>query len=57
MALVCLVYCKSFCNSPGDIYHGSVVLAAMVVHLSGPFILEQGLWFLPTGLWLYFSGG
>ena len=23
-----------------------LILAAMVVHLSGPFILEQGLWFL-----------
>lgn len=23
-----------------------LILAAMVAHLSGPFILEQGLWFL-----------
>ncbi|XPE69185.1 ComEC/Rec2 family competence protein [Shigella boydii] len=33
-----------------------LILAAMVVHLSGPLILE-GLWFLADGLRLYFSGG
>ncbi len=35
-----------------------LILAAMVVHLSGPFILEQGLWFLADrSLALLFLGG
>lgn len=34
-----------------------LILAAMVVHLSGPLIPNRGYGFLPTGLWLYFSGG
>lgn len=34
-----------------------LILAAMVVHLSGPLIWSKGYGFLPTGLWLYFSGG
>lgn len=33
-----------------------LILAAMVVHLSGPLIWSKGYGFLPTGLWLYFSG-
>lgn len=33
-----------------------LILAAMVVHLSGPFILEQGLWFLADRLGFTFLG-
>lgn len=39
-------FIANLCNSLVTFITVPLILAAMVVHLSGPFILEQGLWFL-----------